>query len=119
MGAKNVAMAYAKSVTVWGGVLQWLLTLVLALLASDRPHALTIGLDGDNRWAIPLTAPVLFAVASAGLYLVLYGRDKARGPLRAALSQVAASVACAADAHSCQPMIGTAAQEAPHENPLH
>lgn len=81
MGVKALILGLSKSKTAWGGVGQWLLTLVLAVLASDQPHYLWLGVDSNTPLAIPLNVPTLFAVGSALLGLVLWGRQSARGPL--------------------------------------
>jgi hypothetical protein len=92
MGAKAAIAAYAKSGTIWAGVLQWLLNGVLILMVSGKRHSFDFGLDGDLSWSVPLTTPVLFAVASACLGLLAYRRNKATGPLYVALGQVAQAI---------------------------
>lgn len=81
MDVKALALGLSKSKTAWGGVGQWLLTLVLAVLASDQPHYLWLGVDSGTPLAVPLNVPTLFTVGSALLGLVLWGRKTARGPL--------------------------------------
>ncbi|KHK04033.1 hypothetical protein NY78_0475 [Desulfovibrio sp. TomC] len=78
-----------KSKTAWGGVGQWLLTAVLAALASGQPLFVWFGVDKASAQGIRLDAPVLFAVATALLGLVLWGRKTARGPLGEAGTEAA------------------------------
>ena len=89
MDIKATALACAKSRTVWAGVLQYLLNGVLVLMVSGQSHTLDIGIDGNLRWYIPLTLPVLFSMATALLGLLLYGRNKADSPLVMGLSALA------------------------------
>jgi len=88
MPAKDIAKAYVRSRTVWVGIAQWLLNGVVILMASGKTHALNISVDDATLWTIPLTAPVLFAAASALVWLLLYFRGKASGPLLTVSGQV-------------------------------
>lgn len=106
MDVKAVLCAYAKSKTVWGGLLQWLLSAVLTVMASDKLHHLTMAIDDKSPIIVPLNLPTLFAAASAFLGLVLYGRVKANGPLLDGFMKMlpqppaAADVSQAISAHS-------------------
>jgi len=91
MDTKAVVTAYAKSKTTWGGMGLYGLNFLLVLMSSDRPHTISIGFDGAPLVSFPLTGPVLFVLASVCLWLCLYGRGVAAGPLFDVLSQAAAT----------------------------
>ncbi len=84
MPAKETATELAKSKTAWGGVLQWLCSVLLTLAATGKAHTFFWGIDDVEMGTVSL-APLFLALSSAGLGLVLYGRHDARRKILAAL----------------------------------
>ena len=121
MDAKTVLSAYAKSRTVWGGLLQWALSGVLALMASGTVHKFKFSIDENAPLVLSLDASTLFAAVSACLGLVLYGRNEAQGPLlsgkvkdpggESSQQQILAVLEQAIASRKNQPIVGATAPE--------
>ncbi|BAH76003.1 hypothetical protein [Solidesulfovibrio magneticus] len=87
MDVKALLLGYLKSKTAWGAVAQWLLSAALIAMDTSQPHRFWCGFDDSPPLLIPVSiGPALFALGSGFLWLALWGRKTARGPIGPATS---------------------------------